>query len=179
MLKKHGLAVMQPIISRGNGSIGIRTILIHESGEYMSADVSLPITDEKGRSFAQSAGAVISYLRRYALASMLGIYADEDTDAQDDKEKQPSKKVDKSDGNQSAKDVPKYNWPPYMINALAEKYDIAENNANATLNLFPELKKNTPKDKLLVLIDIYKAKRNVEDLQPKEAAEIAWAEWTT
>jgi hypothetical protein len=36
--------------------------------------------DEKGKSAAQVAGSIITYLRRYALAAALGIYADEDTD---------------------------------------------------------------------------------------------------
>ena len=84
ILAKHGLAIMQPIISSRNGDIGIRTMVIHESGEFISSEVYMPIIEQKGVSLAQVAGSIISYLRRYSISSMLGIYADEDTDAHED-----------------------------------------------------------------------------------------------
>jgi len=49
------------------------------------------VGEERGKSTAQVAGSVITYLRRYALAAILGIYADEDTDG-NGHEKQPQKR---------------------------------------------------------------------------------------
>ena len=53
VLAKHGLAVLQPVISGRNGNIGVRTTLIHESGEYISTDAMMPILDSGKQSLAQ------------------------------------------------------------------------------------------------------------------------------
>jgi hypothetical protein len=87
ILERHGLAVIQPVYG-SNGEIGVETRIIHNSGEWISERVSLPI-DTGGKSIAQAAGSTITYLRRYGLASMLGLYADEDTDANETRYVQP------------------------------------------------------------------------------------------
>lgn len=79
ILAEFGLAVTQIPISEGD-SIGIESILLHESGEFISDRLILPVGEEKGKSRAQVAGSIITYLRRYSWASVLGLYADEDTD---------------------------------------------------------------------------------------------------
>lgn len=79
VLAKHGLSVVQLPIGDG-GRIGVETVLLHESGEWVSNELTLDAADEKGKSAAQVAGSIISYLRRYSLSAALGIYADEDTD---------------------------------------------------------------------------------------------------
>jgi len=90
VLVKHGLSVSQLVI--GNGEhIGVETILLHSSGQWISSVVTLPAGDEKGKSMAQVAGSIVSYLRRYALSAILGIYADEDSDGNQPKTAQKSK----------------------------------------------------------------------------------------
>lgn len=79
LLVKNGLSVAQLTVTQ-DGEIGVETALMHVSGEFISTTATLPIEPEKGKSIAQVAGSNISYLRRYALASILGIYSDEDTD---------------------------------------------------------------------------------------------------
>lgn len=79
VLAKHGLSISQLPISN-TGFIGVETALIHESGEWISEAFFLPLGDEKGKSMAQVAGSIITYLRRYSWSSFCGIYADEDTD---------------------------------------------------------------------------------------------------
>jgi len=79
VLQKHGLSVVQMSVSAGD-SIGVTTILMHESGEWIEGTITLPVGEEKGKSSAQVAGSIITYLRRYSLASALNMYADEDTD---------------------------------------------------------------------------------------------------
>jgi hypothetical protein len=79
LLVENGLSVSQLTLG-GDGEIGVETVLIHRSGEWISSVATIPIEPEKGKSMAQVAGSNISYLRRYALASILGIYSDEDTD---------------------------------------------------------------------------------------------------
>ena len=80
-LTKHGLAYSQ-LVGGAQGAIEVETILMHASGEWVASSVSLPMVEEKGKSAAQVAGSIITYLRRYALSAILGVYADEDTDGQ-------------------------------------------------------------------------------------------------
>lgn len=75
----NGLSVSQ-LVGGDGSAISLNTIIMHESGEYISEVITFPLGEEKGRSLAQSAGAIVTYLRRYALSAMLGVYADEDTD---------------------------------------------------------------------------------------------------
>ena len=103
VLAKHGLAFSQLAIGSG-GDVGVKTILIHESGEFIEETITLPLADERGKSSAQAAGSIITYLRRYSLSAILGIYADEDTDGtpvqQPQKKQASSKKAPaKSSGN--------------------------------------------------------------------------------
>ena len=79
ILAKHGLSVTQQPVGTG-ASIGVITTLRHSSGESASSEISLPLGDEKGKSQAQVAGSIITYLRRYSLSGVLGLYADEDND---------------------------------------------------------------------------------------------------
>jgi len=82
VLAKYGLAVSQPpgsevAIDGGKVHIGVETILLHESGQWISSTIYVPI-DEKNP--AQAAGSAITYMRRYCYAAILGIYSDEDDD---------------------------------------------------------------------------------------------------
>ena len=80
-LAENGLSIVQsPIAPLGDlNAIGLTTRLFHESGEYL--EDTMYITMEESKNNAQAAGKIITYLRRYALSAMLGIVADEDTDA--------------------------------------------------------------------------------------------------
>ena len=79
ILAKYGLAVSQ--LSFGEGGVaGVETILLHSSGEWISNSMAMQVGEEKGKSTAQVAGSIITYLRRYSYASILGLYADEDGD---------------------------------------------------------------------------------------------------
>lgn len=79
ILAENGLAISQICTSR-EGYIGVETVLLHKSGEWISSTMELPTVDEKGKSNAQVAGSIITYIRRYSLAAILGMYADEDVD---------------------------------------------------------------------------------------------------
>lgn len=81
---KHGLAILQVPCTEDN-CIGIRTTIVHKDGGSISEFVGVPAsTDTTG----QQAGAIISYLRRYALASVAGV-ATEDDDAETDRSVRP------------------------------------------------------------------------------------------
>lgn len=79
VLPKNGLSYAQ-LPCGSAGEVGVSTIVMHESGEWLSDEITIQQVDEKGKSAAQVAGSIITYLRRYALAAALGLYADEDND---------------------------------------------------------------------------------------------------
>ena len=82
---KHGLAILQ-FPTSCDKSIGVNTVIVHESGASIEEAICIPVGDSiKG----QDAGSVISYLRRYALASVAGI-ATEDDDAEINRIANPS-----------------------------------------------------------------------------------------
>tara|TARA_R110002012_G_scaffold16404_4_gene63416 strand:+ start:14074 stop:14685 length:612 start_codon:yes stop_codon:yes gene_type:complete len=77
LLKKHGLGFTQLV----NGK-GLTTVLFHaESGQCIQAHCDIPEATMKGMNAFQTAGAGITYFRRYALGALLGIITDKDTDA--------------------------------------------------------------------------------------------------
>ena len=76
ILRKHGLALIQEA-KADEGYAGCGTRLIHTSGEWIEYDpLFLPTALD-----AQSYGSAITYARRYAWTTALGIAADEDDDA--------------------------------------------------------------------------------------------------
>ncbi len=76
-LGKHGLSVSQ-LFGFHEGALCLRSILLHSSGERLES--SLPIPWEGGR--PQELGSFITYARRYSLAALLGVAAEEDDDGQ-------------------------------------------------------------------------------------------------
>lgn len=83
LMNKHGLSVIQFPATQEDGKIGLRTILAHKSGEHLDGFYELPIESAAKMSTAQACGSVITYMRRYALAAVLGIaQTDEDADFQ-------------------------------------------------------------------------------------------------
>ena len=78
VLAKHGLGFYQPLDGKS-----VKTIVFHtESGDVIESSIDIPEGVElKGMNTYQSLGSAISYLRRYSLASVLGLVIDEDNDA--------------------------------------------------------------------------------------------------
>lgn len=77
LLFKHGLAIAQPLTEGG-----ILTILYHlESGEYLEATTPIPHVTLGNMNDYQAFGSGVTYYRRYALSSLLGLVTDTDTDA--------------------------------------------------------------------------------------------------
>ena len=78
LLAENGLAVMQFPGEFVDGTMSLNTVLTHSSGEYMNYLMSVPMT----KMDAQGAGSCISYMRRYALAAVVGVVqADDDGNA--------------------------------------------------------------------------------------------------
>ncbi len=162
-LNRQGIAVSQPIKIK-DGLLSITTILMHKSGQYLGAVCSWPISDPDPK----SAGSLITYLRRYALA-IAGIAAEEDDDSQahmgsDEKDLGKTKQAPKAE----AAPVPKSENPDpniyyeatreqkETIALMAEKVGVSEGD-KPTLKSLSEwlLKSKVPMDRLAEAIDQY------------------------
>ncbi len=75
VLGKNGLAVVQFPIATADGA-GVSSTLVHSSGEWMRAEFVVPVSKKDAQGF----GSTLSYCRRYALAAIAGVVADEDDD---------------------------------------------------------------------------------------------------
>lgn len=69
----NGLSYIQFPIEQG-GRIGVETILMHESGEWLSNEFTVNLTKQD----AQAAGSALTYCRRYALQAVAGIPSEDD-----------------------------------------------------------------------------------------------------
>ena len=74
---KNGLSFVQWALNDENGRVGVATMLMHESGEWIEFDAVHMKADKET---AQGAGALISYLKRYSLSAVFGITSDQDDD---------------------------------------------------------------------------------------------------
>jgi arginyl-tRNA synthetase len=75
-LSENSLSVIQSPTSI-NGQPALTTMISHESGEWIEDTMQLKITQDT----PQGQGSAITYARRYMLCALLGIVADDDTDA--------------------------------------------------------------------------------------------------
>jgi len=89
LLAFNGLAVAQfpGTYSELDKSMSLTTILTHESGEWISHEMSVPVT----KADAQGAGSALTYMRRYALAAVVGVVqADDDGNAASNPQSKPA-----------------------------------------------------------------------------------------
>jgi hypothetical protein len=74
-LSHNGLSVVQFPEPGPEGTVGLRTILLHESGEKLESTFFMPVRDSKN---PQAVGSAITYARRYALMAVVGIAPEDD-----------------------------------------------------------------------------------------------------
>jgi hypothetical protein len=75
-------------IDRANGMVNLTTVLLHTSGEWISSD--WPVCQISETSAPRRMGAALTYARRYALFTMVGIAGEDDLDAPDIIHDQPN-----------------------------------------------------------------------------------------
>lgn len=98
ILAQHGLSVLQFPVNPGADLIGVQTIIVHASGEFISREFGVPMiivsksSKKEGEAeieinrpmSAQEVGSAITYCRRYSLNACLNIVGDEDDDGETD-----------------------------------------------------------------------------------------------
>jgi ERF superfamily protein len=81
-LSKHAIAAVQTTaIDEGTRLVKLTTVLAHSSGEWIASD--WPVCAVKDTETPHRMGAALSYARRYALFTLVGIAGEDDLDAPD------------------------------------------------------------------------------------------------
>lgn len=100
----NGLSVIQLPCEAPVGYVGLRTTILHSSGEFVAESFSMPIAKDRD---PQAVGSALTYAKRYALLGAAGIAPEDD------------------DGNAATArpTVPQRNtvdWSAVMADAMAE-----------------------------------------------------------
>lgn len=83
-LNKHGIVVIQAPASIVDGAVCVTTSLFHESGEFITATLHVPL----GKRDPQGVGSAITYGLRYSLMAMLGLPPTDDDDGENAMDRQ-------------------------------------------------------------------------------------------
>lgn len=126
LLQKHGLGFTQTLNTKEGTTYLCTTVFHAESGECIDSMVEIPQVALKGMNDYQSFGSGVTYYRRYALSSALGLVTDKDTDASGEqvKDEQPKQKKSKIDSTRFNKAIEAIKNGEYQIEQLIEKFDL-------------------------------------------------------
>ena len=81
-LGQHEIATVQTTaIDQAAGTVNLTTVLAHASGEWISSD--WPVCAIADTASPRRMGAALTYARRYALFTLVGIAGEDDIDAPD------------------------------------------------------------------------------------------------
>jgi hypothetical protein len=81
-LSRHEIAMVQTTeIDKDAGLVRLTTVLVHSSGEWLSSEWPVCAISDTGS--PQRMGAALTYARRYALFTLVGIAGENDLDAPD------------------------------------------------------------------------------------------------
>lgn len=113
-LAENGLAIVQPIIAepQADGSVVevLRTVLLHESGEWLACDV--PMFQGTGDNKAQAYNSGATYARRLGVTLLLCIAADEDDDGNGGEQDHTTPDYERQEQTVYRGSFPKSNPPP-------------------------------------------------------------------
>ena len=161
-------------IDRANGMVNLTTVLLHTSGEWISSD--WPVCQISEISAPRRMGAALTYARRYALFTMVGIAGEDDLDAPDITNDQPQ-------GGKAAEAAPDPGVEPAPNRAsqfrtgnttatpTQEKFGVEES-AAIMAQLIPEIEAMSEDELQLRAIAILKAKNRLsaDDAKQVEGA---------
>src|SRR5436190_11055186 len=114
-LGQHEIATVQATaLDRDAGLINLTTMLAHASGEWIASD--WPVCPVADMASPQRMGAALTYARRYALFTLVGIAGEDDLDAPDIRAPAPPTAATQNAGGSGAASVvngarPADGWP--------------------------------------------------------------------
>lgn len=128
----HGLSFVQWALNDENGRVGVATMLMHESGEFIEFD---PVFINAEKQTPQGAGSLITYLKRYSLSAVFGITSDQDDDANESSGNNQNNQQQNFNRNQNSQ--PKGNLTENQIKrlyAIAKSASVSSNDVKSAIN---------------------------------------------
>jgi len=142
ILNKHRISVLQPTVHL-DGRNFVQTILLHESGEWLSGVTEIICNKQND---AQSHGSGVTYARRYGLQSFVNIGSEDDDgngasgDTHKGKES-PKKEIQKATFEEIEKKAKSFKTYPELQNYF-RTLTIEQQNNEKVVALFVQLKKS-------------------------------------
>jgi hypothetical protein len=127
-LNENGLAVTQ-LPELQNGVMVLNTILMHESGQWIKSTLVLQMPsqetiDKNRKSASQEMGSALTYARRYALASIVGVCpATDDDDGEKTRPKDEKKEKPLSKEEQESAQQEEIAWQQKTLSRLKATLD--------------------------------------------------------
>lgn len=145
-LRKKNLVLWQTL----EGQLGVRTTIVcKDSAQWISSVVSIPSVEQRN---IQYYGSVFTYLRRYAISTLLGLVNDQDDDAN---QADGNKANIKTDGkpnltyevmSKMVQEIEKGNWKD--VEKQVNKYHLADSQKASITSLINQKKSQTASNKL-------------------------------
>lgn len=158
-LSSNDLTYVQPTVI-ADGNLIVLTRIMHSSGQWIESEYPVCAISAEH----QKMGAAMTYARRYALTSLVGVAADEDVDgvgaasADDGKRKRSSYAVKKEDGER---------WPAFerdiRASTTVEELDAAWKKYSQEMETWPKTWQDKADEEFMSQLDVIG--------QSKEAAE--------
>lgn len=120
--KNNNFAITEPLGTDESGDSALKVLVIHRTGEIVMSDYYKLRVNEQGSK--QDEGAAITYTKRYALGSFLGISTDQDNDANPDGKGMPVAKKEKLVSEPQLKLLARLNEE--QVSKVLEKYNVKE-----------------------------------------------------
>lgn len=133
LLQKHGLGFTQTLNTKEGTTYLCTTVFHVESGECLDSMVEIPQVALKGMNDYQSFGSGVTYFRRYALSSALGLVTDKDTDASGEQEKPKKQMLNNKRFEEAVKAIENNQ---FTTEQLVDKFDLTEAQKVVINNLF-------------------------------------------
>jgi ERF superfamily len=169
VLGSQQIAVTQTTaIDRASGTVNLTTLLVHTSGEWISSD--WPVCQLSETAAPRRMGAALTYARRYALFTMVGIAGEDDLDAPEIANEGP--KEDRTAEDHAPRNGPAPNAgrsPTRTARPVQEKLN-AEASAAATVQLIQEIQTLPASQLQPRAIAILKAKNRLPAEDAKQVA---------
>jgi ERF superfamily len=108
-LGQHEIATVQTTaIDQAAGIVNLTTMLAHASGEWIASDWPVCLVSEMGS--PQRMGSALTYARRYALFTLVGIAGEDDLDAPDIRMQRPHLGLVVGSASNRSRSEPVHGW---------------------------------------------------------------------
>ena len=128
-----GLSFTQWATTTENGTPGVSTLVMHDSGEWIEYP---PIYAKPQKADPQGIGSVITYLKRYALSAVFGITSDSDDDGNAASAPPSGQRQQQQRPQQPTPPKLRYGLTPQQISELWNDWKFAKNEDNKEFEAF-------------------------------------------